>query len=125
VNDVGHFLGTFWEPNTNTHRETGHMPTRAPLSTVGSGELVSTAQSTTRNHEGLHAESTEGGSLSNVYNRCLASMPIPTASKWECMDEACRKNVHVSRALCILSTRVFLTRDGFGVGVPNWECLTA
>jgi hypothetical protein len=52
-------------------------------------------------------------------------MPIPTASKWECMDEACRKNVHVSRALRILSTRVFLTRDGFGVGVPNWECLTA
>ena len=27
----------------------------------------------------------------DVYNRCLASMPIPTASKWECMDEACRK----------------------------------
>ncbi len=54
----------------------------------------------------------------------LATMPIPTASKWECMDEACRKNVHVSRALRILSTRVFLTRDGFGVGVPNWECLT-
>jgi hypothetical protein len=34
VNDVGHFLGTFKEPNTNTHRETGHMPTRA----VGSGD---------------------------------------------------------------------------------------
>ena len=34
VNDVGHFLGAFWEPNTNTHRETGHMPTRA----VGSGD---------------------------------------------------------------------------------------
>ena len=34
VNDVGHFLGTFKEPNTNTHRETGHMSTRE----VGSGD---------------------------------------------------------------------------------------
>jgi hypothetical protein len=43
-------------------------------------------------------------------------------------EDLAQKNVHISRALRILSTRVFLTRDGFGVGVPhlpNWECLTA
>jgi hypothetical protein len=43
-------------------------------------------------------------------------------------EDLALENVHVSRALRILSTRVFLTRDGFGVGVPhlpNWECLTA
>jgi len=39
-------------------------------------------------------------------------------------EDLALENVHVSRALRILSTRVFLTRDGFGVGVPNWECLT-
>ena len=26
-----------------------------------------------------------------VFNTCLASMPIPTSSKWECMDTACSK----------------------------------
>jgi len=42
-------------------------------------------------------------------------------------EDLALENVHVSRALRIFSTRVFLTRDGFGVGVPhlpNWECLT-
>lgn len=24
-----------------------------------------------------------------VFNRCIARMPVPTSSKWECMDEAC------------------------------------
>lgn len=92
-NNTRYCIGTFWEPNTNTHRETGHTPTRIGAGSALGG-LVSTAQSTTRNHEGLHAGSTEGGPRS--------------------------KNVHVSRALCIFSTRVFLTREA-----SEWECLTA
>jgi hypothetical protein len=37
-------------------------------------------------------------------------------------EDLALENVHISRALRIFSTRVFLTRDGFGVGVPE-TCL--
>lgn len=43
----------------------------------------------------------------NVFDRCIARMPVPTASKWECMDEVCR--------LFLQTYEVDESMRGFGV----------